>query len=56
MPRGYEKMRDKFNREGLSYDEAQAKAAAIWNSKHPKKPVSGREKGNKPKRGGKREL
>ena len=33
-PVGYEKMRDKFQREGLSRKAAQAKAARIWNSKH----------------------
>jgi hypothetical protein len=34
LPRGYEKMRDKFIKDGMSKDEAQEKAARIWNSKH----------------------
>ena len=34
MPKGYEKMRDQFIREGLSTKAAQKKAARIWNSKH----------------------
>ena len=34
MPKGYEKMRDKFMREGLSKKTAQRKAGRIWNSKH----------------------
>lgn len=39
MPRGFETMRDAFIRAGLVEDEAQAKAARIWNSKHPDNPV-----------------
>lgn len=34
MPKGYEKMRDKFKREGMSDAAAKKKAARIWNSKH----------------------
>jgi hypothetical protein len=41
MPRAYEHMRDKFAGEGLDYDKAQAKAAAIYNSKHKENPVTG---------------
>ena len=40
MPKGYEKMRDKFKDEGMSDEEAKRKAARIWNKKHPKKPVT----------------
>ena len=39
MPKGYEKMRDKFVREGMSRKAAEGKAARIWNSKHPNNPV-----------------
>lgn len=38
MPRGYEKMRDKFAKT-MSYDAAQGKAARIWNASHPGNPV-----------------
>lgn len=34
MPKGYEKMRDSFIKEGLPKKAAQKKAAKIWNSKH----------------------
>ena len=34
MPKGYEKMRDKFIREGMTRKAAQRKAARIWNAKH----------------------
>lgn len=47
MPKGYEKMRDKFVKDGLSRDAAQKKAARIWNSKHPKNPVTGKDKKRK---------
>ncbi len=40
MPKGYEKMRDKFKQEGLSEEEAKGKAARIWNAKHPNSPVT----------------
>ena len=49
MPKGYEKMRDAFKREGLKDAEAKVKAARIWNAYHPKRPVTGHE--GKPKRG-----
>lgn len=39
MPAGYEHMRDKFKREGLSTAAAKTKAAKIWNSQHPGNPV-----------------
>ncbi len=41
MPKQYEAMRDKFEKEGLSHDKAQSKAAAIYNwmrGKHPGMP------------------
>ena len=40
MPKGYEKMRDKFKREGMSDKAAKGKAARIWNSTHKKNPVT----------------
>ena len=43
MPKQYEAMRDKFAqgapKDSKKYNEAQSKAAAIYNSRH-KKPVS----------------
>ena len=39
MPHGYEVMRDKFVKQGLSLKAAKKKAARIWNSKHPNDPV-----------------
>lgn len=39
MPKGYEKMRDKFVEQGMPKGKAQEKAARIWNAKHPKNPV-----------------
>lgn len=42
MPRGYEKMRDKFKKEGVSDEKAKEKAAKIWNSKHKGKETVGR--------------
>lgn len=49
MPKGYERMRDKFIAEGMSEKAANSKAARIWNSKHPGNPVTGkhRKKGKK---------
>jgi len=41
MPAQYTAMRDKFMNQGMSKDKAQAKAAAIYNSKHPHNPVTG---------------
>jgi len=37
MPKGYEKMRDAFKRQGMSDKAAKGKAARIWNSKHKTK-------------------
>ena len=39
MPKQYEAMRDRFVKEGLSLPAAKAKAARIYNSQHPDKPV-----------------
>jgi hypothetical protein len=39
MPRGYEKIRDEFIKKGMKKKAAQAKAAKIWNSKHPSQHV-----------------
>lgn len=48
MPKAYEAMRDKFaqgaKKDSPKYNAAQAKAAAIYNSKHPKAPVTGKSK------------
>lgn len=35
MPQGYVKLRNAFQREGLSLKAAQEKAAKIWNKRHP---------------------
>lgn len=37
MPKGYEKMRDKFIADGMDPARARKKAARIWNSKHKTK-------------------
>jgi len=44
MPRKYEKIRDKLVREGYAYDEAQERAAKIYNAQRKKgqKPVTGK--------------
>jgi hypothetical protein len=34
MPAGYEKMRDAFERKGMSVKNSKKKAAMIWNAKH----------------------
>jgi len=47
MPKQYEAMRDKFKQEGLSDKAAKAKAARIYNAKHPNRPVTGKHKGAK---------
>ena len=47
MPKAYEKMRDEFKKQGLSDKAAKAKAARIYNSKHPKQPVTGKHKKGK---------
>lgn len=40
MPKQYEAIRDKFKKEGISDKEAKERAAKIYNSKHPKHPVT----------------
>ncbi len=47
MPKGYEKIRDKLMKEGMSKEAAQRKAARIWNSKHPNSPVGKSERRKK---------
>lgn len=42
MPKGFEKMRDKFIKAGMSPSSAKRKAARIWNDKNPKNPVTGK--------------
>lgn len=46
MPKAYEKMRDKFKKQGMSDKAAKAKAAKIYNSRRKKgqKPVSRKSK------------
>ena len=44
MPRGYEKLRDAFKKEGMGDKAAKGKAARIWNAKHKSNPVT-RKKG-----------
>lgn len=51
MPKAYEAMRDKFASEGMDYDKAQGKAAAIYNSKHKGAPVTGRSEGSSKRKG-----
>ena len=45
MPKQYEKMRDKFQDEGLSRDQAQEKAARIYNARRKpgQQPVTGKQ-------------
>ena len=44
MPKQYEAIRDKFVSEGMPLKEAKTRAAKIYNSKHPKAPISGAHK------------
>ena len=54
MPKAYESMRDKFakgaSKDSPEYDAAQSKAAAIYNSKHKGKPVTGKKKDKRAKK------
>ena len=43
-PQGYENLRDAFKRSGLGDKAAKTKAAKIWNSRHPKNPVTRKHK------------
>ncbi len=57
MPRAYEAMRDKFAGQGMDYDDAQTKAAKIYNSRNPGNPVTGNSDdaaGSKPSKSSKR--
>jgi len=45
MPKAYERMRDSFIRKGMSTKAAKAKAARIYNAKHPDRPVTRKHKG-----------
>lgn len=47
MPKGYERMRDAFQKKGMKKKAAQRKAARIWNAKHPNNPVGRHEKKKK---------
>lgn len=45
MPKQYERIRDKFKRQGKSAKEAKTSAARIYNAKRgSKKPVTGKHK------------
>lgn len=44
MPKGYEKIRDKFVKKGMSRKAAETKAAKIWNSTHKGKQAVGKGK------------
>lgn len=48
MPAGYESMRDEFLAQGLSRENAEKKAARIWNSKHPEATVTKAKQDNNP--------
>lgn len=53
MPRQYEAIRDKLAKgatSGPAYDSAQSSAAAIYNSKHPEAPVTGKSDSSRPKK------
>ena len=39
MPKQYEAIRNKFQREGMPQNEAQQRVAKIYNSKHPGHPM-----------------
>lgn len=39
MPKQYEAIRDKFQAQGMSSEEAKRRAAKIFNARHPGKPV-----------------
>jgi hypothetical protein len=41
-PAGYEKMRNKFRKDGMSMRAAKTKAARIWNARHKRNPVTRR--------------
>lgn len=43
-PKAYVHMKEAFIDQGMSKKSAQAKAAAIYNAKHPDAPVTGKHK------------
>jgi molybdopterin-biosynthesis enzyme MoeA-like protein len=45
MPKAYEAMKRKFRKAGMNMKAAKRKAARIYNSKHPKRPVTRRRHG-----------
>jgi len=45
MPKAYEEMKKRFKSEGMSDRAAKEKAARIYNSKHPKRPVTRKKHG-----------
>lgn len=47
MPKEYTKIRDKLIKEGKSKDKAQSLAAAIYNKRHPDRPVTATSHGKK---------
>lgn len=42
MPKQYEAIRDKLEGQGMSSKAAKSHAAAIYNSQHPGRPVTGK--------------
>ena len=50
MPKGYERMRDSFKRDGMSDAGAKRKAARIHNAANPGNPVGRKTHGKKKKR------
>lgn len=42
MPKGYDKMKAEFIKDGMSEKSAERKAAMIWNAKHKGKETVGR--------------
>lgn len=50
MPKAYERMRDKLIAQGMPVKAAKAKAARIYNARHPKNPVTRQHKST-PRRG-----
>ena len=49
MPAEYEHIRDSYVKAGKPYDEAQAIAAATYNSRHPDAPLKPHKKKKKKK-------
>lgn len=55
MPKPYVAMRDKFakgaKKDSPAYNKAQSRAAAIYNSRHPDRPMSGAHPEGAPRKG-----